>query len=230
MPDTAATLPGSHAYWETRYNGGGNSGSGSYNRLAHYKAAILNSFVQQNQITSVIEHGCGDGNQLSLAQYPAYAGFDVSPTVVAKCKTRFKDDATKRFDIADAYAGETADLALSLDVIYHLVEDEIFDAYMARLFASAEKFVIIYSSDTVAYNTYPTAPHVKHRAFSEWVKVMCPNWALVGHIPNLYPYTESDPHNTSLADFHFYKKQMFRHRTARTSSRRRRAAMEASAG
>lgn len=41
-------FPGSAAYWETRYRGGEMSGSGSYGRLAEFKAEILNEFVRTN--------------------------------------------------------------------------------------------------------------------------------------------------------------------------------------
>ena len=69
-------------YWEEHYQAGGNSGSGSYGRLASFKALIINEFVSENQISSVIEFGCGDGNQLALANYPEYVGLDVSPTTI----------------------------------------------------------------------------------------------------------------------------------------------------
>ena len=37
----------------------------------------------------------------------------------------------------------------SLDVIYHLVEDEILKSYMTTLFGTARKLVIIYSSNEI---------------------------------------------------------------------------------
>ena len=55
----------SSKYWENRYKAGGNSGSGSYSNLAIFKAEIINSFVKDNKIESVIEFGCGDGQQLN---------------------------------------------------------------------------------------------------------------------------------------------------------------------
>jgi hypothetical protein len=61
---------GSSNYWNRRYKDGGNSGPGSYDRLAEFKADFLNRFVGENRITSVVEYGCGDGAQLSLARYP----------------------------------------------------------------------------------------------------------------------------------------------------------------
>ena len=54
------------SYWENRYKNNGNSGAGSYGRLAEFKADVINNFIAENKITSVIEFGCGDGNQLSL--------------------------------------------------------------------------------------------------------------------------------------------------------------------
>jgi hypothetical protein len=49
---------GSAKYWEQRYQRGGNSGAGSYDNLAKFKAKILNNFVKENHIKSVIEWGC----------------------------------------------------------------------------------------------------------------------------------------------------------------------------
>ena len=127
---------GSERYWEHRYESGGHSGDGSYGRLAEFKAEILNAFVLRNGIASVIEYGCGDGNQLGLSRYPAYIGFDVSANAVSRCRERFSGDDTKTFKLMTEYGGETAELTLSLDVLYHLVEENVFLEYMNRLFDS----------------------------------------------------------------------------------------------
>ncbi len=129
-------------YWDRRYKTGGNSGAGSYNRLAEFKASVLNEFVRKHEISSVIEYGSGDGAQLKLAQYPTYTGVDISEKALEICRTMFRDDTSKRFLHSKAVTeNTTADLALSLDVVYHLVEDSTFDAYMRQLFESAERFV-----------------------------------------------------------------------------------------
>ena len=44
-------------YWEARYRDGGNSGAGSYGRLALFKARFLNDFVRSENVQSVIEFG-----------------------------------------------------------------------------------------------------------------------------------------------------------------------------
>jgi len=200
-----ASFEGSSKYWETRYQEGGNSGSGSYNRLAQLKADVINKFVADNRIKEVAELGSGDGAQLKLAQYPAYTGYDVSKTAVDLCREIFKGDETKRFHCLEGDAEvEPADLLLSLDVIYHLVEDDVFEQYMQTLFGASKRFVIIYSSNST--DPIP-APHVKHRKFTDWVEENRRDFTLVQHIPNKYPFDPADPKNTTFADFFIYEKQ-----------------------
>ena len=103
----------STSYWINRYDSGGNSGDGSYNKLAEFKAEIINEFLRQNDIDSVIEFGCGDGNQLRLINYPSYVGYDISPKAISKCREIFKNDHSKRFKIAGDYDKDIAELTLS---------------------------------------------------------------------------------------------------------------------
>ena len=124
----------SEAYWLHRYAQGGNSGAGSYHNLAEFKATVLNQFVAEHGIKTVLELGCGDGNQLRYFRFPAYTGFDISPVVIAQCQALFKDDPSKQFFHVGEAAGHQADLALSLDVLYHLIEDDTYHAYMRSLF------------------------------------------------------------------------------------------------
>src|SRR5262245_61906539 len=88
---------GSRHYWQDRYAAGGNSGVGSYGKFAEFKAEVINDFVAEKSIISVIEFGCGDGNQLKLSRYQTYIGFDVSKSAVQECQKVFGDDSTKAF-------------------------------------------------------------------------------------------------------------------------------------
>ena len=152
---------GSRRYWEDRYRAGGDSGGGSIGAPARYKADVLNTFVQEHALESIIEFGCGDGRQLDLAEYPAYIGVDVSEVAVSQCRARFSEDRTKRFLLLDDYRGEQAELALSLDVLYHLVEDDVYFDYLDRLFSAGSRFVVIYSTSTE--DAPRTFRHVRHR-------------------------------------------------------------------
>lgn len=191
----------SESYWIRRYAAGGNSGDGSYNHLATFKAEVINQFVDDHAITTVIEYGCGDGNQLTLANYPSYLGFDVSPQAIKTCREKFADYPTFQFHLVDDYKDQTAMLTLSLDVIFHLVEDDVFDQYMQRLFDSAEKFVGIYSSNLE--QNPPDAPHVRHRKFTDWIEENRPMWQQSAFVPNRYPYSGNN-RTGSFADFYFF--------------------------
>lgn len=199
-----APFSGSAVYWEKRYAAGGNSGVGSYALFAEFKAEVLNRFVAARDVQTVIEFGCGDGNQLCLARYPSYVGFDVSGTAVSMCCDRFSADRSKMFRLVTEYRGERADLALSLDVIYHLVEDEVFDRYMTTLFGASDRYVIIYASDSDE-NHGEEAAHVRHRKFTRWIQEHVPGWHLIEHVPNRYPY-RGDYRTGSFADFFMYER------------------------
>jgi hypothetical protein len=197
-------FPGSEEYWKRRYRSGGISGAGSTNELAQFKAEVVNSFIKEFYVSTVIEYGCGDGNQLRLAEYPSYLGFEISPDAISICKKLFHDDKAKSFKLMNEYGGEIAQLTISLDVIYHLIEEEVFTAYMERLFGSSERFVIIYSSNTDS-NLKNQAHHVKNRKFSGWVEITHPEWKLIRHIPSRFPF-KADINKESWSEFYIYEK------------------------
>jgi hypothetical protein len=191
-------------YWEDRYRRGGKSGAGSYNRLAVFKADVLNEFVASNDIDSVIEFGSGDGAQLDLAVYPDYTGVDVSTTILDETRRKFADHESMRFlHTSEVTPTDQADLSLSLDTIYHLVEDAVFETYMKQLFDAAKRYVIIYSSNED--KGWPD-PHVRHRNFTAWVEANRSQFKLVRTISNPYPYSKDDVDNTSFADFYIFEK------------------------
>jgi len=193
----------SSEYWDARYRSEGNSGAGSYNRLARFKAKFLNEFARKHAIRTVIEFGSGDGSQLKLAEYPSYIGADVSRTAIEHTRALFADDPTKTFVHVDELgADHVAELALSLDVIYHLVEDPIFHSYMEQLFAAAQKFAVIYSSNFERLD----AVHVRHRKFTDWIESNRSDFTLIQTIKNPYPWNPSDADETSFADFFVYER------------------------
>ena len=205
LRNRAVAFESSSYYWINRYAIGGNSGGGSYGILARYKADVLNKFVKQHRIDSVIEFGCGDGNNLSLFNFPSYLGVDISDLIILQNKKKFIGNnhwAFMSLESSTAFSYK-ADLTLSLDVIYHLVEDEVFEFYMSSLFKSSTKFVIIYSSN-VDFD-HPAA-HVRHRKFSNWIDAHRPEFELFAMMDN--PHKSEllgDDHEKSFADFHIYR-------------------------
>lgn len=160
----------SKIYWENRYKKGGHSGKGSYNEFAVFKASILNTFIKEHNITSIIDYGVGDGNQLKLldTRDKKYIGIDVSPTVLSMCEFQFKNDKTKTFVLdTNLESNTSADLVMSCDVIYHLIEDHVYKEYMSKLFNMSNKYVIIYAPNV--NNRDSECVHVRKREFIEFV-------------------------------------------------------------
>jgi hypothetical protein len=86
----------------------------------------------------------------------------------------FGADPTKTFDVMSKYSGQKGNLTLSLDVIYHLVEDDILEHYMRTLFDASVRYVIIYSSDSNNNRGFE-GTRVRHRKFSRWIQEHLPN-------------------------------------------------------
>jgi len=197
---------GSGNYWSERYVEGGSSGCGSYGRLSVFKADVINGFLKEKGVVSVLDVGCGDAHQTSLFKIPKYTGLDISDECVRLNKKFFAGDDTKRFlKYEPSMPVIHADLVLSLDVIYHLVEDDVFNDYMTYLFGCAERFVMIYSSNKDE-QSFCQAQHVRHRRFSDWIRENVPDWELLGFVQNKYPLNgRSDME--SFANFYVYAKQ-----------------------
>ena len=195
-------------YWENRYKIGGNSGAGSYRHLMRFKADTINAFLKEKDVQSVIDFGVGDGNQLASFDVKTYYGFDVSHSVLEKLRKQFSDHKDKHFLHTSEYNQHMAEVALSLDVIYHLIEDDVFHQYMERLFSSAERYVIIYSSNEDNLGNNPTALHVRHRKFTRWINRFRKDWRCGAYIENKYPVLSSANSQVdhSFCNFYIYEK------------------------
>lgn len=197
----------SYEYWDNRYLINENSGPGSYNHLAEFKAKVLNDFVAKENIQTVFEMGCGDGNQLKYAKYPLYLGTDVSKKAVSLCKSKFQTDTNKTFLCVNGgnhdniYDFIKADMSISLDVLYHLVEDNIFEDYICSLFKTSKKWVVVYSSnyDDSSFSG-EKFKHVRHRLFSKYIEENIKDFEFVEEIKNEFP-------QDTTANFYFYKKK-----------------------
>ena len=195
-------------FWDKHYQHAGDSGTGSYGRLSKFKSEIVNAFVKNEKIHTVLEIGCGDGNQLKLMEYEHYVGVDVSAHIIEADREIFQGDSSKEFYCSlterEKYANRNYDLVLSMDVIFHLLEDEVFHLYMDDLFGLASKFVVIYSSNHEEFTPWP---EYRHRNFTGYVADHFPEWKLIQYIPNKYPYQIGKESETSASDFYIFQRQ-----------------------
>jgi cyclopropane fatty-acyl-phospholipid synthase-like methyltransferase len=194
-------------YWEDRYKGGRDSGSGSYGDLGIFKAKILNEALAEYKISNVIEFGCGDGAILSLLEVNNYVGLDVSETIIKHCIHKFQYDKTKQFFVytSESFAAnqqtDKSDAAFSIDVIFHLVEYLVFEKYLKNLFSSASKLVVIYGADL---DYKPKTKHEMYRKFTTYIEKNFTEWKLDKLIKNRYPAKDYKDQSGSLCDFFFY--------------------------
>lgn len=176
-------------YWDHRYRAGGSSGRGSRQEVAAYKATVINRWIEDFNVESIVDLGCGDGYQVGLIDCPKYLGLDTSEKAVELCRNQFEGDSTKKFRLyrpgihRSSKRGPKADMAISLDVIFHLTKNSYFERYMDDLFGSAQRLVAICSSNT---NRWSLWPHIRHREFREWVETNREDWRLIRHIPSPY--------------------------------------------
>ena len=155
----------------------------------------------------MVEFGCGDGQQLALYDFPEYLGLDVSKTILTSCISQFEDDKTKSFK---KYCPESFvldklyDLSISIDVLYHLIEQEIFEKHLTDLFEASSRWVVIYSCN---FDKSGLAAHVRPRKFTDFVQDNFREFHLVNHTANPYPIEEHGLKNGSWSDFFVYQKQ-----------------------
>jgi len=173
----------SKKYWKDRYNRGKTSGKGSYGDRAIFKTDVLNEFIKKNNIKSIIDLGCGDGNIASMLNIEKYVGLDISKTAMDTFKERNPDKEVlyySRNNIKNLKK-TTNDLVMSIDVLFHLIEKSVFKQYLQDLFALPSKYVIIYSSNQEVENT---EEHVKHIKFLPIVRNNFKNFELKEIIEN----------------------------------------------
>jgi SAM-dependent methyltransferase len=164
-------------YWETRYLNGGDSGAGSRGDAAEWKADRVNHYA----VGSVLDIGCGDGVQAALFRVIKYLGIEVSETAVLDARDYYP---RKQFELSPPFSREWGffDTHLSLDIIYHLVDDDLYADHLDYVFG-AKKRAIVYSSNF----DHSGDIHVLHR---RWTNDVPAGWELVALEPGAHRYAD----------------------------------------
>lgn len=166
--------------------------------MANFKAYEINKLIKEHDLSTCIEFGCGDGNQLQYFQVEDYLGLDVSKTAVNMCKKKYALDTSKKFKLVKEYSGEKAELVLSLEVLFHIVEHNLWEKYIFQLFDAATNFVVIFSANI---DSGDYAEHIKVRKFTDFINKNISDFTL-------YKKIESPLHlvkDSVKSDFYIYK-------------------------
>ncbi|MGC5775493.1 class I SAM-dependent methyltransferase [Paenibacillus pabuli] len=176
-------------YWEQTYRSGETSGRGSYGVLAEFKAEVVNGLIQRENITSVIEFGCGDGNQLQYMNYSEYLGVDVAASSVRLCASKFANDSSKSFMLYTPGLWINrgflqADLTVCLDVLYHITDETDFRNTLYDILHTSAEWVVLYTR--LKENENPGVRTIQDRNLFHYL-FDYPDFKVQEIIPQRYP-------------------------------------------
>lgn len=132
-------------YWEHRYAKFGDSGDGSKGSNYEFKRDYINNIIKKYNIKSIVDFGCGDGKQIKELIVDEYYGIDVASSAVNMCRQLYAHKRLYRFDTSEDANLKTYDLAMSIDVIYHITDYNDYINYLRKLF-SCSKYVLLYAN------------------------------------------------------------------------------------
>ena len=200
-------------FWNELYARGKDSGPGSKGRLAEFKAEVINRIMDDEDVHTILDFGCGDGMMTELYNIDdrKYIGIDISTEAIKKClSVEHGDDVFMTYD-EWIYVSPPGlfDCVLSVDVLFHIIEDDLFHDYMTMLFDASSNVVVIYAYDSNEKphpDSIKQPKHMKYRKFTNWIDSNISGFKLIEHIPNRYPFIIGDK-NTSISDFYIYKRK-----------------------
>ncbi len=149
------------AYWRTRYDRGASSGGGSRGAEAAAKARLIERAIDDVRPKSVLDFGCGDGYVGGLVKRVVAQWVSYDPNVEGKYLLPLG----------------VFDLVLSLDVLFHLPNDDEYRDYMLHLFGYARSHVFIWSTN---HDNQRGHHHVLDRA---WLTDVSHAWIVKWAVP-----------------------------------------------
>ena len=140
------------AFWNERYRtlpwlG---SGPGSRGIAQQYKASLLEKALLKNDITSVVDVGCGDLCWLRTDRLSAddlegirYVGLDISEAAVEANRRTFPSLEFELYDLGRDPLPIHADLVLCFDVLIHQTSREQFTTCLNHLLDGIERHALV---------------------------------------------------------------------------------------
>lgn len=172
------SFPGSARYWERRYLAGmRGAGRGSAGMAFKDKLATVDRVIRATKSLTVLDLGCGPeafGNYLH--NVGTYLGIDVSHEAVRTSQAKRSVPGRRYQDLPSFGPLGEFDLVLSLEVIFHLVEDHVYHRYMSHLTESSTGYLLIQSTDREEDRFHGS--HYRDRPFRDWIETHAPRWRL----------------------------------------------------
>lgn len=131
------------SYWEERYKQGGVSGEGSVDKYRTWKWKIIDCYVKN--IDDVVDVGCGDISFWLGRECKKYTGVDISQTVIDKNKLLRPNWEFIRASSDKFLEKLNSEIVFCFDVLFHIMDPEIFSKTLENICQYSSKFVFIYT-------------------------------------------------------------------------------------
>jgi hypothetical protein len=131
-------------YWEGNYRKGGTSGPGSVGSLRQWKWENIVKY--SGPITEVIDVGCGDLSFWEGKTPPSrYVGIDISQTIIDRNRERWPSSTFICSSADRTLELEQARIVFCLDVLFHIMDDGIYENILANLMRYSSEWIFVYT-------------------------------------------------------------------------------------
>lgn len=132
-------------YWDVRHSNGRTSGNGSIGCLRDFKWEKIEEHV--GKVNDVIDVGCGDLSFWDGRDCDNYVGIDCSEVVIQKniVKRPKWNFITSRSDNTMVSMLCKADVVFCFDMLFHIMEDDVYENTIENLTRFSKKHVFIYT-------------------------------------------------------------------------------------
>ena len=145
-------------FWDERYtiDPKKGSGPGSRGQARLLKNRLIRMTLEQDQVTTVLDIGCGDIAILEEIEIERYVGIDISSVVIEKNKVVRPDWLFLCEDLTGAFVPEPADLVLCLDVLIHQRRRSDYKSILSKTIGAAKRTALIsgYAQRDPGWNVY----------------------------------------------------------------------------
>jgi 2-polyprenyl-3-methyl-5-hydroxy-6-metoxy-1,4-benzoquinol methylase len=128
--------------WDNRYRQGGISGEGSIGKYREWKWKIIDKYF--DNFDNIIDVGCGNISFWEGRDAKQYIGMDISPTIIEKNRTK-RPHWTFLCNPAEKPIHKTADYVICFDLLFHIMDDDIYQEILQNLIEYSNNAILIYT-------------------------------------------------------------------------------------
>jgi len=173
-------------FWNRRYveDPAKGSGPGSRGENLRLKVDLIRSIVENDQIRTVLDIGCGDIAVVRSLPIGSYFGIDISDVVVERNRQIKPEWRFVCADLTGPFVPPPAELVLCLDVLIHQRSSRAYLAILSKTLAAAGKVALIsgYSGQNPGWNVF------YHEPLTSSIRRLCPE----ARIERLAEYRDTD--------------------------------------